>query len=228
MQHACHVCKGSQKQNSKQGGKESGARIREDGDRCGQHIKNNLFFKDFLLRKSSPYPSLLPVFTWQVFMAQLLISRTGWASQTAWLRRLCSCSKVGADLAVDRWWSIDWQVLIKQLICIDHWERLSYVSLLFFGTVHSDAYIFPFLLCFLLLFFSELFASSWSPVNKHFTFPSVRNTLPGWLLPCTLKGPHLVWGPWLSASATACELPPCVHNCQTAHCLGLCLQLILT
>ena len=31
------------------------------------------------------------------------------------------------------------------------------ISLLFFGTLHSDVYIFPFLLCFLLLFFSELF-----------------------------------------------------------------------
>ena len=35
--------------------------------------------------------------------------------------------------------------------------RLSYLSLLFFGTLHSDAYIFPFLLCFSLLFFSQLF-----------------------------------------------------------------------
>ena len=32
-------------------------------------------------------------------------------------------------------------------------ELLSYLSLLFFGTLHSDAYIFPFLLCFSLLFF---------------------------------------------------------------------------
>ena len=30
-------------------------------------------------------------------------------------------------------------------------------SLLFFGTLHSDAFIFPFLLCFSLLFFSQLF-----------------------------------------------------------------------
>ena len=29
--------------------------------------------------------------------------------------------------------------------------------MLFFGPLHSDAYIFPFLLCFLLLFFSQLF-----------------------------------------------------------------------
>ena len=40
------------------------------------------------------------------------------------------------------------------LIC---WGRLSYLSLLFFGTLHSDAYIFLFLLCFSLLFFSQLF-----------------------------------------------------------------------
>ena len=32
--------------------------------------------------------------------------------------------------------------------------------LLFFGTLHSDAYIFLFLLCFVLLFFSQLFVMS--------------------------------------------------------------------
>ena len=42
-------------------------------------------------------------------------------------------------------------------LCIDHWGRLSYLSLLFFGTLHSDAYIFPFLLRFLLLFFTQPF-----------------------------------------------------------------------
>ena len=36
-------------------------------------------------------------------------------------------------------------------------EEDSYLFLLFFGTLHSDAYIFPFLLCFSLLFFSQLF-----------------------------------------------------------------------
>ena len=34
---------------------------------------------------------------------------------------------------------------------------LSYLSLLFFGTLHSNGYIFPFLLCFSLLFFPQLF-----------------------------------------------------------------------
>ena len=41
-------------------------------------------------------------------------------------------------------------------LCIDHRGRLSYLSLMFFGTFHSDVYIFPFLLCFLLLIFSQL------------------------------------------------------------------------
>ena len=43
---------------------------------------------------------------------------------------------------------------------IDHWGRLSYLSLLFFGTLHSDGYIFPCPLCRLLLFFPQLFVRS--------------------------------------------------------------------
>ena len=48
-------------------------------------------------------------------------------------------------------------VFLYFFFCIGHWERLSYLSLLFFGTLHSNGCIFPFLLCFLLLFFSKLF-----------------------------------------------------------------------
>ena len=36
-------------------------------------------------------------------------------------------------------------------------ERYTHLSLLFFGTLHSNGYIFPFLLCLSLLFFSQLF-----------------------------------------------------------------------
>ena len=43
------------------------------------------------------------------------------------------------------------------VICIVHLGRLSYLSLLFFGTLLSDGYIFLFLLCLYLLFFSQLF-----------------------------------------------------------------------
>ena len=41
-------------------------------------------------------------------------------------------------------------------LCTDHWGRLSYRSLLFFGTLHSNGYIFPFLLYLSLFFFSQL------------------------------------------------------------------------
>ena len=40
-------------------------------------------------------------------------------------------------------------------LCIDHWGRLSYLSLLFSGTLYSDGYIFP--LLGLLFLFNQLF-----------------------------------------------------------------------
>ena len=47
--------------------------------------------------------------------------------------------------------------IVFLFLCTDHWGRLFYLSLLFFGTLHSNGYIFPFLLCLLLLFVSQLF-----------------------------------------------------------------------
>ena len=47
-------------------------------------------------------------------------------------------------------------VFFPLFLCIDHWGRLSYLSLLFFGTLYSNGYIFLFLLCLSLLFFSKL------------------------------------------------------------------------
>jgi len=38
-------------------------------------------------------------------------------------------------------------LLFSSIFCIGRWGRLSYLSLIFFGTLHSDGYIFPFLLC---------------------------------------------------------------------------------
>jgi len=43
----------------------------------------------------------------------------------------------------------------SRLFC--HSVTKSCLTLLFFATLHSDVYIFPFLLCFSLLFFSQLF-----------------------------------------------------------------------
>ena len=44
-------------------------------------------------------------------------------------------------------------LLFALFLCTDHIGRLSYLSLLFFETLHSNGYIFPFLLCFSLPFF---------------------------------------------------------------------------
>ena len=55
------------------------------------------------------------------------------------------------------------QFCFPLFLCIDHWGRLSYLSLLFFGTLNSDEYIFPFFLC---LFTVICKASS----DNHFAF----------------------------------------------------------
>ena len=48
-------------------------------------------------------------------------------------------------------------LLFPLFLCIVHLRRLSYLSLLFSGTLHSVGFIFPFLPCLSLLFFSQLF-----------------------------------------------------------------------
>ena len=61
-------------------------------------------------------------------------------------------------------------------------RSLFYLSLLFFRTLHSDGYIFPFLLCLSPLFFSQLFVRSpqttfcllsWPQIKKRSSFWSV-------------------------------------------------------
>ena len=88
----------------------------------------------FLISSASvrPIPFLsfiLPIFAWNVPLVSLIFLKK----------------------------SQDFPILLFPSICIDHWRRLSYLSLLFFGTLHSNGYIFPFLLCLSLLFFSQLF-----------------------------------------------------------------------
>ena len=53
--------------------------------------------------------------------------------------------------------SLSHSVIFLYFFCTDHWGRLSYLSLLFLETLHSNGYIFPFLLCLSILFFSQLF-----------------------------------------------------------------------
>ena len=66
------------------------------------------------------------------------------------------CSLVFSDFP-EEISSLSHSIVFLYFFCIDHWGKLSYLSLLFFGALHSDGYIFPFPLCLLLLFFSQLF-----------------------------------------------------------------------
>ena len=75
------------------------------------------------------------------------------------LYRAHLCMKCSLDISnfIEESSSLSYSVLFLYFLCIDRWRRLSYLFLLFSGTLHSNVYIFPFLLCFLPLFFSQLF-----------------------------------------------------------------------
>ena len=62
-------------------------------------------------------------------------------------------------------------LLFSSISCIIHLGKHSYLSLLFFVTLHSDGCTFPFLLCVLLLFFTQLFIRPPQPFCLfHFLF----------------------------------------------------------
>ena len=82
-------------------------------------------------------------------------------------------------------------LLFSLFLCIDHWGRRSYLFLLFFGTLHSNGYIFPFILCLLLLFSSQLFVR-----------PPQTTMLPS----CT----SFSWGQSCSVSPVQCHKPPSI------------------
>ena len=65
-------------------------------------------------------------------------------------------------------------------LCTVHLGRLSYLSLLFSGTLHSLGWSFPFLPCFSLLFFPQLFVKS----PQKTTLPSCISFSLGWF--CSL------------------------------------------
>ena len=53
--------------------------------------------------------------------------------------------------------SLSHSVVFLYFFALIYWGRLFCLSLLFFGTLHSNGYIIPFLLCLSLLFLSQLF-----------------------------------------------------------------------
>ena len=60
------------------------------------------------------------------------------------------------------------------LLCIVHSARLSHLSLLFFGTLHSDGYIFHFLLCFSLLLEKCKSKLQWGITSYQSEWPSSK------------------------------------------------------
>ena len=64
-------------------------------------------------------------------------------------------------------------LLFSSNSCTIHLWRLSSLSLLFSGSLHSTGYIFPFLLCLSLLLFSQVFLSppQATTLPSHFCFP---------------------------------------------------------
>ena len=99
----------------------------------------HLFLTSSISVRSLPFLSFIePIFAWNVPLVSLIFLK----------------------------WSIVFPILFFPLfLCTDHPGRLSYLSLLVFGTLHSNGYIFPFLLCFSVLFFSQLFVA-----DSHFAF----------------------------------------------------------
>ena len=60
-------------------------------------------------------------------------------------------------------------IVFPLFLCTVHWRRPSYLSLLFFETLHSTGYVFPFLPCLSLLFFPQIFVKS--PQTPLFLLP---------------------------------------------------------
>ena len=74
-------------------------------------------------------------------------------------------SSLGISYFLEEISSLSHSIVFLYFLCIAHIRRLSYLSLLFFRTLYADEYIFPFLLCLLLPFFSQLFVS---PLRQSF------------------------------------------------------------
>ena len=102
----------------------------------------HLFLTPSVFVRSLPFlPFIVPIFTWNVPLGSLIFLKRSLVFLFSYF---------------------------SLFLCIDHWGGPSYSSLLFFGTLYSDGYIFPFLLCLSLLFFSQLNFKASS--DNHFAF----------------------------------------------------------
>ena len=109
--------------------------------------------------------------------------------------------------------SLSHSVFSPLFIFIVHFRRLSSLSLLFSGTLHWVAYIFPFLLCFSFLFFSQLFVRT----SQTTTLPSCISFSWGWFwspppLQCYKPLSRVLQAPCLPDLVTWIYLSPPLYN----------------
>ena len=100
------------------------------------------------VRSTSFLSFIVAIFTWNVLLVSLIFFNIRDISN---IRDLSSFLFYGFPL----------------FLCINNWGRLSYLSLLFFGTLHSNGCIFPFPLPLTSLLFSAICKAS---LDNHFAF----------------------------------------------------------
>ena len=88
------------------------------------------FFTVWATRKVQEY--------WSLFLLHT-ISVLYWA-------HLCMKCSLGIDNFLEEIVNLSHSIFCPLFLCTDHWGRLSYLSLLLFGTLHSSGYLFPYLL----------------------------------------------------------------------------------
>ena len=84
------------------------------------------------------------------------------------LHYVCHKCCFGISSFIEKIFSLSQSIIFLLFLCSDHWGRTSYLSLLLFGTLHSNGYVLPFLLCLLLIFFSQLFVRPHQRTILHF------------------------------------------------------------
>ena len=95
---------------------------------------------------------------------------------------LCMKCSLGISNFLEEISSLSHSVVFLYFFALITEEDFFYLSLLFFGILHSNGYIFPFLLCFLLLFFSQLFVSPPKTAILLFSFLFLGDGLDPFLL----------------------------------------------
>ena len=101
-------------------------------------MKSSLGISNFLEEISSLSHSVVFIYLFA------LITEEGFLISLCYF--LALCIQMGISFLFSSAFCLSFLILLFPLfLCIDHWGRFSYLSLLFFGTLHSNGNIFPFL-----------------------------------------------------------------------------------